>query len=93
MELHIKVSENATFSNTFYSCGVVDLTIEGVIGKDINFSGAQHLSDASVQSVIDHLKDLTGQTAQTLTFHAAVAAKLTEEQKATITAKNWTLAY
>ena len=51
------------------------------------------LSDESIQSVVDGLGDLTGLTAQTLTLHATVGAKLTEEQKATITAKNWTLVY
>jgi endonuclease I len=47
----------------------------------------------SVQSIVDALKDLTGATAQTLTFHADVGGKLTDAQKATITAKNWTLVY
>ena len=51
------------------------------------------LSDATIQSIIDGLADLTGATAQTLTFHATVGNKLTEAQKATITAKNWTLVY
>lgn len=34
-----------------------------------------------------------GGTAQTLTVHKTVGEKLTDEQKATITAKNWTLVY
>ena len=50
------------------------------------------LSDLSIQSIIDGLADLTGGTAQTLTLHADVKAKLTEEQISTITGKNWTLA-
>jgi hypothetical protein len=33
------------------------------------------------------------QKAQTLTVHAEVGNKLTEAQKATITAKNWILVY
>ena len=51
------------------------------------------LSADSIQSIADGLADLTGQTAQTLTLHATVGAKLTDAQKATITAKNWTLVY
>ena len=63
------------------------------IKKAISFAKCYSLSDESVQSVIDGLFDLTGQTAQTLTFHADVGAKLTDEQKAAITDKNWTLVY
>lgn len=51
------------------------------------------LDGESIQSVIDGLADITDGTAQTLTLHADVGAKLTDEQKATITAKNWTLVY
>ena len=46
----------------------------------------------TIQSIIDGLFDLTGGTAQTLTLHAEVKAKLTETQLATITGKNWTIA-
>lgn len=70
-----------------------NITFEGVIGNSISFIHSPLLTDASVQSIIDHLKDLTGATAQTLTLHATVGGKLTPEQKAAITAKNWTLVY
>lgn len=48
------------------------------------------LTDESIQSIIDGLA--TVETAQTLTLNATVKAKLTDEQKATITNKNWNLA-
>lgn len=51
------------------------------------------LSDESIQSIIDGLADLTGQTAQTLTLHATVGNKLTQTQKDAISAKNWTVTY
>ena len=90
----IIVSENCTYVLAFNACSALEsVTFEGVIGKSISFDASPLLNDASVQSIIDHLKDLTGATAQTLTFHADVGAKLTDEQKAAITAKNWTLAY
>lgn len=57
---------------------------------NLDMSNAEFLSDDSIQSIIDGLA--TVETAQTLTLHAAVKAKLTEEQIATITSKNWTLA-
>ena len=72
---------------------LTNIEFEGTIGYSISFVHSPLLTTQSVQSVIDHLKDLTGQAAQTLTLHADVGAKLTDAQKATITAKNWTLVY
>lgn len=59
----------------------------------ISFVWCPLLTDKSIQSIIDGLADLTGGTAQTLTLHSTVGASLTDEQKAVITAKNWTLVY
>ena len=88
------VSESTSYNNTFGSLpSLENITFDGVIGNAVSFSSCSKLRNASVQSIIDHLKDLTGSTAQTLTFHADVGARLTEAQKATITAKNWTLVY
>ena len=50
------------------------------------------LSNESIESTVNGLADLTGQESQTVTFHADVKAKLTDEQITTITSKNWTLA-
>lgn len=88
--LHEGVSLNLTFSRC---TALENIIFDGVIGQDIDFRYSGKLTNESVQSVIDHLKDLTGQNALTLTFHATVGGKLTEAQKATITAKNWTLVY
>lgn len=80
--------------NMFYSCyALEEIRFEGTIGLSIGFPHSNNLSTESVQSIIDHLKDLTGATAQTLTFHADVGNKLTQAQKDAISAKNWTLAY
>lgn len=65
--------------------------VTGGIAHTIEFSKCSKLTDASIQSIIDGLAEV--ETAQTLTFHATVGAKLTDEQKAVITAKNWTLVY
>lgn len=73
--------------------GLEEIRFEGVIGKNLRLQWSGKLSNESVQSIIDHLKDLTGATTQTLTFHKDVGARLTEAQKAVITAKNWTLVY
>lgn len=50
------------------------------------------LTAESIQSIINGLADLTGQTAQTITFHLDVKNKLTEEQIASATSKNWNIA-
>lgn len=63
------------------------------IKVSIGFPQSPDLDDISIQAIIDGLADLTGQTEQTVTVHKTVGEKLTEEQKATITAKNWILAY
>ncbi len=82
------------FNTAFSNCNALEnITIAGTIEINISFANSSLLTDASVQSIIDHLKDLTGATAQTLTFHADVGAKLTDVQKAAITARNWTLVY
>lgn len=70
-----------------------EIRFAGIIGASLAINESPLLSNASVQSIIDHLKDLTGATAQTLTFHATVGAKLTQAQKDAISAKNWTLVY
>ena len=77
-----------------YAEGLEDIEfVPNTIKINIAFKQSSKLSDKSIQSIIDGLADLTGQTSQTLTFHSTVGNKLTDTQKATITAKNWTLVY
>ncbi len=77
----------------FTGCSKLEnITVEGVIAAGWNLS-ASPLTKATVQHLLEHLKDLTGQTTQTLTLKSAVGAALTAAQKAAITAKNWTLVY
>ena len=68
------------------------IIIEGTIWRNVSFQWSP-LSAESVQSIVDHLKDRSGLATQTLTLKADVGANLTEAQRATITAKNWTLVY
>lgn len=67
--------------------------VPNTINVAVLFNTNPLLSDASVQSIIDGLVDLTGQSAKNILFHETVGAKLTDEQKATITAKGWNLDY
>ena len=65
--------------------------VPNTIKISISFAYLRYLSDKSRQSIIDGLADLTGQTAQTVSFHSNVLAKLTDEQFATILSKNWSV--
>ena len=88
------VHKNLSLHGAFTQCRELkNIVIEGEIGgSNLLFTHSSKLTNESIQSIIDALEDKTGATARTLTFHATVKAKLTEEQIATITAKNWTLA-
>ena len=91
----LDVSECTSFTNWLNGApNLEDIEFApGTIKISIPFSWNDKLTDASVQSIIDGLADLTGQTAQTLTFTGTVGNKLTQAQKDAISAKNWTLAY
>lgn len=62
--------------------------VSGTIKVNIDFSRCSKLSAQSIQSIIDGLATVT--TAQTLTINKGIT--LTDAQKASITAKGWTLA-
>lgn len=64
--------------------------VPNTLSESIKFAQSSLLSNESVQSIIDGLATVT--TTCTLTLHETVKAKLTDEQKNTITAKGWTLA-
>jgi hypothetical protein len=80
---------------TFSNCGqLTDFrVVKGTIKQNFNVSACSSLSNETVESIIEGLADLTGGTTQTLSLNNAVGKKLTDTQKAAITAKNWTLAY
>ena len=63
------------------------------LGIRVSFtlSSSRSLTASSIQNVIDALADLTGSTSQKVTFASTVKSKLTDEQLAQISAKNWTL--
>lgn len=57
----------------------------------VSYLGYVDLDIASLRSMINGVADLTGQTTATMTIGAANIAKLTEEDIAIATAKNWTI--
>lgn len=70
-----------------------NVTFGGEITTGFSFGHCSKLTNASVQSYLDHLVDLTGQTSPNVIFHANVGKQLTDAQKATFTAKNYTVVY
>ena len=58
----------------------------------LNLSVSNNLTVNSMVAMFGNLKDLTNETAKTFTLGATNLAKLTDEQKAIATNKNWTLA-
>ena len=90
----LDLTNMANVNGMFASCSALKEVRfkENSINQSFSINNSGLLSSDSIQSIIDGLSDLTGGTGQTLTLHADVKAKLTEEQITAITSKNWTLA-
>ena len=89
IEEPLDISNVTNTTNTFACDNLTEIRfVSGTIKLSLDFSRCSKLSAQSVQSIIDGLATVT--TAQTLTLNKAIT--LTDEQKATITAKGWTLA-
>lgn len=94
IECPIPVQDASISRDNFYWCyALKEIRFNGTIASDLSFSYSANLSTDSIDSIIGALKDRTGTTAFTLTFHKDVGAKLTQAQKDAISAKNWTLVY
>ena len=93
----VSVTSNAltnTGSSYFlYNCTNLETVTVGE-GWDMSMrlDVTANLTVDSMVGIFNNLKDLTGETAKTLTLGSTNLAKLTDEQKAIATNKNWTLA-
>ena len=95
-ELNMTNSSSTSYvSDMFFRCEALETVrfTAGSIKVPISFAHSYNLTDATIQNIIDALADKTGGTAQTLTLHATVGAKLTDAQKSAASAKNWTISY
>lgn len=83
------ISDNNQMTSTFYNCSSLENITLGndFINVNVSFAHSSLLTDESIQNIINALA--TVETAKTLTLHADVKAKLTEEQLAIIAGKNW----
>lgn len=81
--------KNTAFTNCV---NVTNFSIPQGWNIDLYLNSMLNLNEECVQNITDNIADLTGLESKILQFHADVKAKLTDEQIATITGKNWTLA-
>ena len=78
---------------TFYNCtSLEDVQLGQNWNMSLRLNVSNNLTVDSMIAMFNSLKDLTGDTAKTLTLGETNLAKLTDEQKAIATNKNWTLA-
>lgn len=87
----LDLSSATNVTNMFLGCSnLKNITfVENRIKINFNLGSSSLLSNESIQSLINGLA--TVETAQNLTIHNDVATKLTDEQKATISSKNWNI--
>lgn len=89
----IRTMASTVFNNTFMSSpNIVNITFEGVIGKNIDVSPCTKLSHDSLMNIIECLKDYsedTSGTVYTLTMGSTNMAKLTDEELLIIKNKGW----
>ena len=89
IEEPLDISQVTNTTNTFACNNLREIRfVSGTIKVNIDFSRCSKLSAQSIQSIIDGLATVTA--TQTLTLNSTIV--LTDEQKASITAKGWTLA-
>lgn len=92
-ELIIPNSVTSISDTAFYGCyALTSVTLgQGFNCNNLNFSWSSRLSVETLVAMFEALADRTGETAYTLTIGGATLAKLTAEQKAIATNKNWNL--
>lgn len=100
----LRVNENTIYapsnSYSFYGCKQLqNITFDGVIGQDISFANSPLLTDASLDSIVSHLKDYSigwvegdGNKA-TITLHSTVKERIKNtEIENLIKSKKWGIA-
>lgn len=75
----IKVSEDATYKNSFGGCAQLEnITFEGTIGANISFADSPKLTKASIENIVNTLSDT--KESLTLTLSSAAVAQAFETQ-------------
>lgn len=88
--LTIDVSGATRISNAFNTRNLKEINFINEISASMVLS-TPPISTDNILHIIEHLKDLTGGTTKTLTLGSSKISKLTAEQIAVATDKNWTV--
>lgn len=99
----VRSQKTTKYSSAFNQCSeLVNIRFEGEIGQNISFGTCGKLSVESVVDILQHLADLTGGTAMTITLHDNVKTLMANQgamaeldgmtYDAYISSKGWTLA-
>ena len=76
----------------FYNCTNIEQIHLLNIGADLDIHYSTKMEREALLEVLGNLKDLTGATSKRLTLGSTLLNKLTDDDKAIATNKNWTLA-
>ena len=76
----------------FDSCTNIEQIHMTNISTHLSIRSCTKMTREAILEVLGNLKDLTGTTSKTLTLGSTLLAKLTDDDKAIATNKNWTLA-
>lgn len=87
----IDFSSATSTSAIFYYCNALkEFRIKPqTIKISLPIAKVESISNDTIQSIVDGLADLTGQTRQSIEFGFSPSEKLTNAQKLSMTAKNW----
>ena len=91
--IHLPSSLTSVANNAFFACGsLFNVTLGNDFNCTLNISYSALYSHDTILSWFNALADRTGQIAYTLTIGATNIAKMTAEEIAIATSKNWNIA-
>lgn len=89
----LDTSNMTSMNNIFNNCNLlIDIKSIGKIISGLYFSNASYLNHRTLLKILNALINLSGNNTQTLSLGNTNLSKLTDEEKAIATNKNWTLA-
>ena len=91
--LHLPSTLTSIDGNAFLGCkNLENVTVDKNFSASVKLSVSTKYTADVLHAIIENLADLTGKDAQMLTLGTTNIAKLDENHKTMLTAKNWTLA-
>ena len=88
----LDTSSVITMNYMFQTCQYLEFLTMTNIKASFSISSSTKFSQGTLETLIDNLVDLTGQSAKTFTMGSPNLSKVSQEKKDLATAKNWSLA-